>query len=91
MFVTSGIDRSLRVWSYNNSNSNSVKLEICESTLDEVLSIALHTTGNYLVAAFNSKIRFYNIYPKAIQHYLELPISVCKEMKFSSFGSLLAC
>ena len=90
MIVTSGVDRSLSVWSYNNS-SNSVKLEIFESTFDEVLSIALHTSGNYLVAAFNSKIRFYNIYPKEIQHYLELSIAVCKEMKFSSFGSLLAC
>lgn len=64
--MTSGLDKSLRVWSYNNLSSNSVKLEICETAFDEVLAIALHTSGNYLVAAFNSKIRFYNIYPKEL-------------------------
>lgn len=85
------MDRSLRVWSYNTSNSNTIKLEICEAQFDEVLSIALHTSGNYFVASFNAFLRFYNIFPKEIKHYLELPIKTCKEMKFSQYGNWLAC
>jgi hypothetical protein len=70
---------------------NFVKLDIFESTFDEVLCLALHASGNYLVASFNAFLRFYNIFGKAIKHYLELPIKTCKEMKFSQFGSLIAC
>lgn len=91
IIVTSGIDRSLRVWSYNNTSSNILKLEICETTFDEVLALALHASGNYFVASFNAFVRCFNIFPKEIKHYLELPIKTCKEMKFSQYGNLLAC
>lgn len=92
IFVTASQDKSIRVWSYNaSSNTNFVKLDIFESTFDEVLCLALHASGNYLVASFNAFLRFYNIFGKAIKHYLELPIKTCKEMKFSQFGSLIAC
>jgi WD40 repeat protein len=83
MIVTSGLDRSLRVWSYNTSNSNVIKLEIIERTHDEVLSIALHASGNYFIAAFNAHINCYNIFPKEIQIFNKLEIKTCKEMKFS--------
>lgn len=82
------MDKSIRIWSYSSS---AIKLEICEKTFDEVLNLALHPSGNYFVVAFNAFIRFYNIYPKEIKDYLELPIKTCKELKFSSYGNFLAC
>ena len=85
------MDRSLRIWSYNTSNSNVIKLEIIERTHDEVLSLALHASGNYFIAAFNAHINCYNIFPKEIQLYNKIEIKTCKEMKFSQFGNLLAC
>ena len=45
--------------------------------------MALHASGNYFIAAFNSYINCYNIYPKKIQHYNTLEIKTCEEMKFS--------
>jgi len=71
--------------------SYNVNLEICEKSYDEVLSIALHPSGNYLVAANNAYIKFYNIYPKQLNSYAEVPIKTCKEMKLTTHGNLLAC
>lgn len=90
IIATSSTDKTLRVWSYNAMSYN-VQLEICEKSYDEVLSIALHPSGNYLVAANNAYIKFYNIYPKQLNSYAEVPIKTCKEMKFTTHGNLLAC
>lgn len=59
--------------------------------MDEILALALHPSGNSFVASFNALTRFYNIYPKQIQKYHELPLKTCKELKFSQWGNLLAC
>jgi cilia- and flagella-associated protein 57 len=92
ILLTAGKDRTLRVWNYySTSASNTISLSICEPTFDEVLALALHPTGNYFVAAFNALARCYNIFPKQVKAYHDLPIKSCKEMKFSQFGNLLAC
>ncbi len=82
ILVSTSLDKTIRVWSYNN-NSNYVQLEICEKIFDEVLCLAVHPTGNYLVVALNSSIRFYSIYPREIHLYYEIPFKSCKEMKFT--------
>lgn len=88
--MTSSLDRTIKVWSYQNTSNNNVKLEIIEQTFDEILSLALHISGNYLVAAFNSFIWFFNIFTDKLKNYHELPIKMCKEMKFSNYGNLIA-
>jgi len=93
ILVSSSLDKTIRVWSYStaqNINSYYIQLEICEKLFDEVLCLALHPTGNYLVAALNSSIRFYSIYPRDLSLYYEIPFKSCKEMKFTTFGHLLA-
>lgn len=64
--------------------------EICQRMPDEILSIALHPSGNYIAVAFNTFIRFYNIFAKEFSQYHQLEIKTCSEMKFSQFGNLLA-
>jgi len=58
---------------------------------DEVLALALHPTGNYFVASFNSDIKFFNFYPTEFKEYHIMRIKSCKELKFSQYGNLLAC
>jgi len=56
-----------------------------------VLALALHPTGNYFVASFNSDIKFFNFYPTEFKEYHSMRIKSCKELKFSQYGNLLAC
>ena len=67
-----------------------MKLVIWHNIRDEVLAVALHTTGNYFVASFYTCIRFFNIFPKELEEYHQLKVQGSTEMKFNSFGSLLA-
>ena len=60
---------------------------------DEIYTIALHPSGNYLVASFNSSIQFLNIYPKRIEKYHEIPKGsggICNDIKFTTHGNLVA-
>lgn len=90
ILVTTSLDKSLRVWQYSTSNTNIMKLVIWHNIRDEVLAVALHTTGNYFVASFYTCIRFFNIFPKEIEEYHQLKVQGSTELKFNSFGSLLA-
>lgn len=87
--VTSSTDKTIRVWEYN-SQLNIMNLEICQTMHDEINALSLHSSGNYIIAAFNDKIHFLSIYPKQLLNYFSLDITFCKEMKFSNQGHLLA-
>ena len=87
--VTASLDRTIRVWSYHSSSSL-VTLEICSTMYDEISALALHPSGNYILASFSSKVQFLNIYPKKIEMYYELPILGCNEIKFTTHGNLVA-
>jgi hypothetical protein len=57
---------------------------------DDVAAMALHPSGNYLLASFSNSVQFLNIYPKKIEKYHELSINACVEIKFTSLGHLVA-
>jgi WD40 repeat protein len=53
--VTASKDKTIRVWSYN-SFSSLVTLEICATMYDDVAAMALHPSGNYLLASFSNAV-----------------------------------
>ncbi len=87
--VTASKDKTIRVWSYHSSSSL-IALEICETMYDEVSAMALHPSGNYLLASFSNAVQFLNIYPRKLEKYHELPITACVEIKFTTQGHLVA-
>lgn len=90
--VTAGADKTIRVWSYQSTNWV-LTLEICQTMHDEIYTVALHPSGNYLVASFNSSIQFFNIYPRRIEKYHEIPKGsggICNHIKFTTHGNLVA-
>ena len=80
--VTSSKDKTLRVWEYSSS-LNIVNLQICQTFHNEILAVALHPSGNYIIASFDDVIMFLSIYPKELRKFHEIPITFCKEIKFS--------
>jgi hypothetical protein len=57
---------------------------------DDIAAMALHPSGNYLLASFTNSVQFFNIYPKKIEKYYELAINACIEIKFTTQGHLVA-
>jgi WD40 repeat protein len=86
LIVTCGHDNTIRVW-----NSNSRTLEICESYIDEPLSVAFHPSGLHIVVGFVDKIRIMNVFSRNLKTYYEITIKNCREIKFSNGGHLFAC
>lgn len=55
--VTAGEDHTIRVWSYGGGSASALAtLDICTTMFDEVTALALHPSGNYLMAAFASNV-----------------------------------
>jgi WD40 repeat protein len=65
-------------------------LEICSTMYDDVAAMALHPSGNYLLASFANAVQFFNIYPRRLEKYHELSINACNEIKFTTQGHLVA-
>ena len=59
---------------------------------DDVIALALHPSGMFMVAVFFNRIRFYNIFPKRIKDYHNINIKNSKEttIKFANGGHLFA-
>lgn len=58
--------------------------------VEEVLTLAIHPSGNYLIASYAQYVCFYNIYPTRIEEYHKLDIQGSIEIKFTTHGNLVA-
>lgn len=86
LIATCSHDNSIRIWNYVTKT-----LEICETFMDEPMSVAFHPSGFHIVVGFVDRVRMMNIFSRNIKTYKEIPIKGCKEIKFSHGGNLFAC
>jgi WD40 repeat protein len=86
LVATCGHDNSIRIWNYHTKS-----LEICESFMDEPLTVAFHPFGLHLIVGFADKIRCFNICSRNLKVYQELFVKGCREIKFANGGHLFAC
>ncbi|OQS02156.1 WD domain-containing protein [Thraustotheca clavata] len=85
LIVTCGVDKSVRVWNYNDKSTDILKF-----FKEEALAIALHPSGLHVVVAFVDKLRMLNILMDDIRPYREFPVKSCREVRFSHGGQYLA-
>jgi WD40 repeat protein len=83
---TCGADKTVRIWNYHTR-----ALEICEVFQDEANSLAFHPSGFHIVVGFTDKVRMMNVFQKSLKTFKEIPIKLCREIRFSNGGHLFAC
>lgn len=85
LIITSGIDRSIRVWNYVENT-----LEVVKYFPEEAISISLHPSGLYILAAFTNSIKLMTLLIDDIRPFWESNIPACKECSFSHGGQFFA-
>ena len=90
LVATCSSDRTVRLWSYNASNS-SFKSEMCVKCDFEAHALAFHPSGTSLVVGFSNEVRMMNILDNKLVKYKPLPIKECREIVFANGGHLFAC
>ena len=55
-------DNSVRIWNYQTRT-----LEICETYIDEPISVAFHPSGLHLVIGFLDKVRIMNVFARNLK------------------------
>lgn len=83
---TCGADKTVRIWNYQSRS-----LEICEVFQDEANSLAFHPSGFHIIVGFTDKVRMMNVFQKTLKTFKEIPIKLCREIRFSNGGHLFAC
>jgi WD40 repeat protein len=85
LVVTCGIDKSVRVWNYQDKTQ-----ELCKFFGEEAYSVAFHPSGFHLIVGFSDKLRLMNVIMEDMRTYKEVPIKGCKECRFSHGGQFFA-
>ncbi|XP_013398082.1 cilia- and flagella-associated protein 57 [Lingula anatina] len=85
LVATCGVDRSVRIWNFENCN-----LELYKEFAEEAYSIALHPSGLYVLVGFSDKLRLMNLLIDDIRVFKEFTIRGCRECAFSNGGHLFA-
>ncbi|XP_044533122.1 cilia- and flagella-associated protein 57 [Gracilinanus agilis] len=85
LIATCSLDRSVRIWNYENNN-----LELYKEYQEEAYTISLHPSGHYTVVGFADKLRIMNLLINDIRSFKEFPIRGCRECAFSNGGHLFA-
>ncbi|KAJ8306471.1 hypothetical protein KUTeg_017016 [Tegillarca granosa] len=85
LIATCSLDRSVRIWNYENCN-----LELYKEFAEEAYSIALHPSGLYILVGFSDKLRLMNLLIDDIRTFKEFTIRGCRECSFSNGGHLFA-
>ncbi|XP_062921097.1 cilia- and flagella-associated protein 57 [Mobula hypostoma] len=85
LLVTSSIDRSVRLWNYENN-----ALELYKEFQEEAYSVALHPSGLFILVGFSDKLRLMNLLIDDIRSFKEFTIRSCRECSFSHGGHLFA-
>jgi cilia- and flagella-associated protein 57 len=88
ILATCATDRTVRIWSYNQSNH--FNLDLCQQFTEETYSLAIHPSGFHLVVGFGECIKMMNILNNALVSFKSISIKNCREIQFSHGGSYFA-
>jgi len=85
LVATCSLDRTVRIWNYENNS-----LDLVKEFQEEAFSVALHPSGLYVLVGFSDKLRLMNILIDDIHPFKEFTIRGCRECQFSNGGHLFA-
>lgn len=85
LLVTSGVDRSIRVWNYIENN-----IEVITYYPEQANSVSIHPNGLYLVACFPSCIKVMSILLNEIKEFWDYNTRGAKSCRFSYGGNYFA-
>ena len=85
IFVTSGIDKSVRVYNYLENS-----IEVVKFFDEPAQSVALHPNGLYLLAGFHTSLKLMAILIDDIRPFWETAIRGCRCCEFSNGGQYFA-
>ncbi|XP_037969047.2 cilia- and flagella-associated protein 57 [Plutella xylostella] len=85
IFMTSGEDRSIRIWNYMTDDVELIKLY-----QEEIHCVSMHPTGLFAIVGFSDKLRFMVVLIDDLEVMREFPIRSCARACFSSNGHLFA-
>ncbi|KAJ3275620.1 Cilia- and flagella-associated protein 57 [Terramyces sp. JEL0728] len=85
LFVTSGVDKSIRIWNYIENS-----VEIINYFPEPAQCVAIHPNGLYLLVGFSSTLKLMAILMDDIRPYWEHNIRGARECKFSHGGQYFA-
>lgn len=83
--VTTGLDKSLRVWNYLTH-----ELELCKHFSEDPHSASFHPSGLHVMIGFSDKLRLINLLVDDARVAREIPIKACRECQFSNGGQYFA-
>ena len=83
--VTCGLDKSVRVWNYQECT-----LDLMRFFAEEPYSVAFHPSGLHILVGFIDKLRLMNLLIEDIRPFKEFPIKACREVQFSNGGQYFA-
>eukprot|EP00741_Cyanophora_paradoxa_P020094 tig00021234_g19395.t1 len=85
LVVTSGTDKSVRVWNYLEKT-----MELMKMFTEEAFSVAFHPSGLHILVGFSDKLKLMNLLMDDIRPYKEFAIKACRECRFSNGGQYFA-
>ncbi|XP_044157486.1 cilia- and flagella-associated protein 57 [Bufo gargarizans] len=85
LIATCSLDRSVRIWNYENNS-----LDLYKEFQEEAFSISLHPSGLCVLVGFSDKLRLMNLLIDDIRSFKEFNVRGCKECVFSHGGHLFA-
>ena len=88
--VTTSLDRTLRLYNYDFAGGM-LKLQLCEMVDAPIISLDLHPSGMYCVAATQNALRYYTVCQRRFVMYNSTPIKDCNLIRFSRGGHMFAC
>ncbi len=85
LVVTSGADRTVRIWNYLDRTCDVVK-----SFPDDLFSVAIHPSGLHVLVGFSDKLRLFNVLLNELRQFQEFPVKSCRDVRFSHGGHMFA-
>ncbi|XP_018422114.1 PREDICTED: cilia- and flagella-associated protein 57 isoform X1 [Nanorana parkeri] len=85
LIATCSLDRSVRIWSYENNT-----LELYKDYQEEAFSVSLHPSGLHVLVGFSDKLRLMNLLIDDIRPFKDFTVRGCRECAFSHGGHLFA-
>jgi WD40 repeat protein len=77
LFISSGEDRTIRLWNYETNTIEQMKLYN-----EPIYAISMHPSGHQFVVAFASKVSIMNVLIDNFSTVKEYPIHAAHEIKF---------
>jgi hypothetical protein len=83
--VTTGLDRSVRVWNYVQKSVEAMKF-----FNEQPISVAFHPSGLFIIVGFTDSIKLINLLMDELREFKEFPIKNAREIQFSNGGQYFA-